>query len=498
MALTVGELVAYIRADSAQFDRAVDDSGRKFSGLASAIGSGVKVLATTFTALAGAAAGVGAAVFRVGMDYNRLQQTSRAALTALLGSAEAANAQMNKLDEWAKQSPFAKQTFIQAQQQLIGFGIEAEKVLPTLDAIQNAVAATGGSNQQILDLTATFAKISAAGKITGQDLIEFGNRGVDAATLIGSQMGKTGAQIREDITSGSLDAQAALDALVAGMADRFGGATANIKQQFDGATDRIKGAWRDIGSILAAPFIDPRGGGRAVEWANKVADALRALEQKAGPLVDIIVKRMTPAFDAVIPTIDRVMGRINAWDLRKINGQLDTLAGYAPLIGSVGAALVAMSSTSLHAIARFVPAINPVVAALAGLVATSPELRALGRDVLDALSPLVPVARDLGKVTADTAMAILRELTPALRDLLMAAAPLVTTVGLSLAPALVAVVRAAEPLAHLLAEVVSWVADLPTPVLAAAAAFALLHSPIGNVITAVGQGLAGEIGRAHV
>lgn len=497
MALTVGELVAYIRADSQQFDRAVDDSGRKFSGLASAIGSGVKVLATTFTALTAGAVGVGAAVMRVGLDYNRLQQSSRAALTALLGSAEAANAQMDKLDEWAKTSPFAKQVFIEAQRQLIGFGVEAGRVIPILDAVQNAVAGMGGSNQQIAEVVNVLAKIQSQGKITARELMQLGIHGIDAATLIGNAMGKTGEQVRKEISAGAIGAEQALDALVQGMNARFGNAADLVKQQFDGAVDRVKAAWRDIGSILAAPFVDPKGGGRAVEWANKVADALRALEQKAGPLVDIIVRRLAPGFERVDAVLDRALGAVNRWDLRRVNGQLDTLSGYAPLIAGVGTALFTMGSTSIPVLGRLLPAINPVVAGLAGLVATSPELRALGRDVLDALSPLVPVARDLGKVTADTAMAVLRELTPAMRDLLMAAAPLVTTVGQMLGPAIASVVRAAEPLAHLLAEVVSWVADLPTPVLAAASAFALLHSPLSTVITALGKGLTGALAAAQ-
>src|SRR5690606_14600267 len=101
MALPVGELVAYIRADGTQFDRQVDQSGQKFQALGSLVATGTKAMATAFTAVTAGAVGLTAHVFKIGADYNRLQQSSRAALSTLLGSAEAANAQMDKLDEFA-------------------------------------------------------------------------------------------------------------------------------------------------------------------------------------------------------------------------------------------------------------------------------------------------------------------------------------------------------------------------------------------------------------
>src|SRR5690606_10170984 len=53
-----------------------------------------------------AVTGLGAAVTGVGISYNTLRQQSVAALTTLTGSAEAANAQMDKLDDFASNSPF--------------------------------------------------------------------------------------------------------------------------------------------------------------------------------------------------------------------------------------------------------------------------------------------------------------------------------------------------------------------------------------------------------
>ncbi|WP_344008730.1 hypothetical protein, partial [Isoptericola halotolerans] len=63
-----------------------------------------KVLLTVGTATAA----LGAAALKTGIEYNQLQQTTRAALTTLLGSASAAADQMDRLDDFARNSPFSK------------------------------------------------------------------------------------------------------------------------------------------------------------------------------------------------------------------------------------------------------------------------------------------------------------------------------------------------------------------------------------------------------
>lgn len=255
----------------------------KFNAFLSQNADDVQTAASGMAVFGGAITAVGLAAAKTGIDYNTLQQSSRAALTTLLGSAEAANEQMDKLDAFAKTSPFAKQTFITAQQQMLAFGIEAKKVVPYMQAINDAVAAAGGSSQDFGEIAFVLSQIQAAGKLTATDLMQLGQRGVNAAELIGSQMGKTGAQIKKEITAGTLDAGVALDALTAGMQEKFAGASANVKNTMVGASDRIKAAWRDLSSELAEGLVGKDGGGFLVDLANSTADAMRGFQKLPGP-----------------------------------------------------------------------------------------------------------------------------------------------------------------------------------------------------------------------
>lgn len=300
-------------------------------------GAGLVVGGAAITAL-------NVAVAKTGIEYNTLQQKSRAALSTLLGGAEAANVQMDKLDDFARTSPFSKAVFIQAQQQMIGFGIETKKVVPYLSAINEAIAATGGSNNDLSEIVRIFSQIQAAGKITATDLMQFGQRGIDAATMIGSQMGKTGAQIRDDITSGSLDAGQALDALAAGMQDRFAGASAGVKETMEGAFDRVKAAWRDLSAGLMEGAVGPEGGGFLVDMTNQAADFLRWIDKfpdpvkNAGAAMGVLAGGGALAAGSFIMLVPQIVSTVTA--VRTLSSTLPALTAAA---GPAGLALLAVT-----------------------------------------------------------------------------------------------------------------------------------------------------------
>ena len=298
-----------------------------------------KVLATT----GGAVTALGLAAIKTGVQYNTLQQTTRAALTTIMGGAEDANAQMDKLDNFARNSPFAKQVFIEAQQQMLGFGIEARKVLPYLDSIQNAVAATGGSNQDIAELSRIFSTVHANAKITARDLMMFGQRGVDAATIIGEQMGKTGAQIRDEITAGTLDAGEALDALSAGMQENFGGSADAVKDTFAGALDRVKAAWRDFGAELATPLVDPSGGGALIDFFNGIADAMRQFIGAPGWIKGTVTAIAGLTGAAALAGGTLLMAAPRFFRFRE---ELQTLANAHPMVGRLTGAVGALGKAA--------------------------------------------------------------------------------------------------------------------------------------------------------
>lgn len=450
MSFNAAALVATIRLDGAEkLGRDLNTVRGKLNDTDSAI---AKVRAAGKAAFEQTAVGVGAAsvavgvltsnLFAQGVAYNQLQQTSRAALRTLLGGAEAANAQMDKLDAFARTSPFSKAVFISAQQQLIGFGFEAQKVIPILDAVQDSVAAVGGSNAQISEIVAILAKIRSSGKLTAEDLNMLGERGLDAATLLGVGFNKSAAEIRKSITEGTLDANEAIDVLVTQMSTKFSGAASNVKETFAGTVDRIKAASRDIGAALAEPFVAKNGGGQAVIWGNQVADVLRAVESHVQPVVSILWNSATPAVNGVTEALDRARVQIRAWDSSRVSEGLKLIGDNGPAVAAVAGALIGVNSgllASLPIVGAFIPRISPLGGILTAIALASPEVRSALGDLLSEMKPLIPVAVELADVVSDGLNFAMPIAADGIRLVAAVAKPLVDIIGAIPAPMLATV-----------------------------------------------------------
>lgn len=498
--LDLGTLIAKITVDDKGFTAGMDAATRRtqrftadvqaqggvvdrvFHSLGRSAKASLQVAATAAAGVTVGVAALGKNTLSTGLAYNAMQQNANAALKTMLGSQKAVNEQMEKLGKLAQNSPFSKATFISAQQQLIAFGVEVEKVVPLLDAMQNAVAASGGGSQQLADLAFVIAQIKAAGKITGQDLIQLGQRGINAAEIIGKAFGKSSAEVKAMISKNQIDADQAIDALTKGMMDKFGGATDAIKQQWSGAADRIKAANRDIGADIGKMFIDPAGGGRAVEWGNKVADVLRTFQKRLREAQGGVEDFLSPAFKNISKGLDAANNALKKFDAARAGAQLEKLTSYTPLIGGTTAALMTFALQPIPVIGQLASAMGPLTVGVAALIAASPELRKAGSAFGEAFKPGEKILASTAKQLADLAIRLIKDLSPALESGAKGLGTFLTNIS-PLAPALVSVLSALAPVATAGAELAAAFANLPTPVLAAVTALAALHGPLGPLVS---------------
>ena len=498
--LDLGTLIAKITVDDKGFTAGMDAATRRtqrftadvqaqggvvdrvFHSMGRSAKASLQVAATAAAATTVGVAALGKNTLSTGLAYNAMQQNANAALKTMLGSQKAVNEQMEKLGKLAQNSPFSKATFISAQQQLIAFGVEVEKVIPLLDAMQNAVAASGGGSQQLADLAFVVAQIKAAGKITGQDLIQLGQRGINAAEIIGKAFGKSSAEVKAMISKNQIDADQAIDALTKGMMEKFGGATDAIKKQWSGAADRIKAANRDIGADLGKMFIDPTGGGRAVEWGNKLADVLRTFQKRLREAQGGVEDFLSPAFKNISKGLDAANNALKKFDAARAGAQLEKLTSYTPLIGGTTAALMAFALQPIPVIGQLASAMGPLTVGVAALIAASPELRKAGGAFGEAFKPGEKILASTTKQLADLAIQLIKDLSPALESGAKGLGTFLTNIS-PLAPALVSVLSALAPVVTAGAELASAFANLPTPVLAAVVALAALHGPLAPLVS---------------
>lgn len=140
------------------------------------------------------------------------------ALTNLLGSADAASAEIKKLNKFADETAFEPDQVQQYAAQLIGMKIGADQTIPIMTALGDALYSVGhGSADEMKTMVDLVGKISIAGKATGEDITQMADHGVDGLGAMSLASGLTRDALRDMASNGGIKAANAIDWLTRGI-----------------------------------------------------------------------------------------------------------------------------------------------------------------------------------------------------------------------------------------------------------------------------------------
>ena len=194
-----GETLAY--DGTLKFDTRVDSSGFK-AGIEK-IGSIAKTgLKTAVTAIGAVSAAFSAGIVS-GVKYNSQMEQYITSFGTMLGSAEKATALVNDLKEMGAKTPFETADLAKGSQTLLAFGITAKDLLPTMQMLGDV---SQGNKERFDSLTLAFAQVSSAGKLSGQDLLQFVNAGFNPLNEIAKVTGESMEDLRERMSDGGVSA----------------------------------------------------------------------------------------------------------------------------------------------------------------------------------------------------------------------------------------------------------------------------------------------------
>lgn len=177
----------------------------------------------------------------------------------LLGSKEKAEQMFGAIREFAVNTPMTMNALASGAQTLLGFGIEAEKVMPILQQIGDI---SMGDAQKFNSLTLAFAQASSAGKLAGQDFLQMVNAGFNPLAEMARTTGKDFKQLKKDMEDGKITTAELEKAFASATAEggMFNGMLEKQSHGIQGALSNLQGAWddmlNDIGSKQQSVFID--------------------------------------------------------------------------------------------------------------------------------------------------------------------------------------------------------------------------------------------------
>jgi tape measure domain-containing protein len=209
-------------------------------------------IAAAATKLAVAFGGIQAARF-VFAKTAELESQSRS-LAILAGSAQKAGQIIKELQDLGAVTPFTSTELIDSAKRLQAFGVEADKVVETTRRLADASGATGA---ELSGLVTAYGQVQAKGRLQGEELLQFQERGIALQEELRKMYGMTGEEFQKALEKGQISAKAVEVALV--NLTSVGGKYANgaiaqsdtLQGRLSTLQDGIDGLARGIGTALS-------------------------------------------------------------------------------------------------------------------------------------------------------------------------------------------------------------------------------------------------------
>lgn len=245
------------------------------------------------------------AVGTLGVTYNAELEQLQVLFTTLTGSAEEADRVISQIQADASKSPFDVQTLIKANQYLISAGVSADDARKTILDLGNAIAATGGGNDELDRMAMNLQQIKNVGKASAQDIKQFANAGINIYGLLADSMGVSVEKVKEMDVSYEVLAEALAKASDEG--GKYYGAMESQSETLNGSISKLKSSVSKLlGEITksAMPIIQKVIGKiqEIVDWFSNLDESqqetilkIAAVVAAIGPVLLIIGKVISVA-----------------------------------------------------------------------------------------------------------------------------------------------------------------------------------------------------------
>lgn len=242
-------------------NRSANTAGSGVSGMASqfaAASAKATVLANMLTSLGTKAVSFAKGFVEMGISYNAQIEKYTTGFTNMLGSAQAAQEAMQAIQEDAARTPFDVASLTQANQLLISAGENAAYSRKVINALGDAVSATGGGNAELSRMAANLQQIANVGKAATIDIKQFAYAGINIYQILADYTGKSVQEVQSMTISYDLLSQALIAASEEG--GRYYNAMDTQSQTMNGRISTLKDNVSQLAGLLTGNLTSALGG----------------------------------------------------------------------------------------------------------------------------------------------------------------------------------------------------------------------------------------------
>jgi tape measure domain-containing protein len=358
--LFTGQLKKAQAEGKKSFD-ALDKEADEFSNKVKQAGASTSTLGTTLSGLKGLIAGafaglaIGSAIKSMATLSIEAEQ-NKIAFTTFLGSVDAANESLKGLKQFASVTPFSSKEVIDVGKALLGFGVQAKDLTPTLKSIGDLSAGTG---KNFKELAVIFGQIKSVGKLMGGDLMQLRQSGIPIVAELAKNYGTTEAAITEMVTKGKIgfkDVEKAFTSLTSegGMFfDLMAKQSLSLGGQLSTLQDNLEVIGTEIGDNFIAPVI-----AGFVKFVNGFLDNIAPVKAAFASLFQ--------AFAPIGQAINELGIAFGLWNKTGIDGA-NVATGFANIITTYVTPAVAILANTFKFISDVITSNMTLIKVLTGL-----------------------------------------------------------------------------------------------------------------------------------
>lgn len=231
------------------------------------------------------------------IDYNARMEQAAIGFTTLLGSAQKADTFIRQLQHFAAVTPFDFPGLQSAANTMLAMGFDLGEIIPTLEAVGDAMAALGRSDSVYVQrIVYDLGQMKQLGRVTNFELRQMAMLGVPVYKILAKAFNTSERAIQEMVAKGLLPADESIRALVKGIEEsNMGGMMAAQAKTFNGAMSTIKdSAGQLLGGALKPLFNAIRDGVYQVSlWISNQENLDNAVKwgaTRVGAFTNILLK----------------------------------------------------------------------------------------------------------------------------------------------------------------------------------------------------------------
>lgn len=333
-------------------------------------------------AIIGLSVGLGRAAYsfiKFGIESSKgIQQTDLALRSFLQGNQAATTAFIKQMQNFAAVSPFNLEGVLKTSKLLLGAGQNVNKILPELKAIGGLGAQLGVGSDGIERVSLAIAKIAGQGKVTSRELRSIftafpGFQPIQALADNLEGFGGSTQKVLTAMSKGAVDANSAIDALIKGMWQFPGAATALYKQSLllAGSQETLQDRFAQVarsttGPALAQLALNYRDAAEVFNQQAKtgLGSGIRSLIRDGSDFIPILAKGIVPVLDTMSGAVASLLPGVKDLFSGLGGAGLESLKAFVSLAPALGSGLSLFSAV--------VTPLAPIVTAFAKAIQLIP------------------------------------------------------------------------------------------------------------------------------